>query len=129
MAPGEHNKGIFITLHNADNETYNLTHPVAHLGGLLRGSLSISVTDVCFVTCPRTRLKAILQYLEEGWVGKSQNRMVGVIFHYDPNNDTKTRVKDVPESDIVARVEGCWHEEIYFTKGSRSFDKSVSPSR
>lgn len=37
VAPGEHNGGIYITLHNQGGETYNLTHPVAHLGGLLRG--------------------------------------------------------------------------------------------
>ena len=126
VSPGEHNKGIYITLHNFDDESYNLTHPTAHLGGMLRGNLSVSVADTCYVTCPKTRLKAILQYLEEGWIGKSQNRMVGVIFKYDPEHDSKTRIKDVADADIIARVEGCWHEQIYFTKGSKSFDKSVS---
>lgn len=125
VSPGEHNKGIYVTLHNFDDETYNLTHPVAHLGGLLRGSLSVTVADACYVTCPKTRLKAILQYLEEGWVGKSQNRMVGVIYRYDPDNDKTTRIKDVPESDVLARLEGCWHEQIYYTRGSKPFDKSV----
>lgn len=91
----------------------------------MRGSLSISVADICYVRCPKTRLKAILQYLEEGWVGRSQNRMVGVIFKYDPDNDKTARIKDVSDSDIVARVEGCWHEQISFTKGSKAFDKSV----
>ena len=124
VAPGEYNKGIYITLHNFDDETYNLTHPVAHLGGILRGSLSVSVADTCFVTCPKTRLKAILTYLEEGWLGRAQNKMVGVIYKYDPDNDTKTRIKDIPDSDIVARVEGCWHEQIYYTLGSKAFDKS-----
>lgn len=71
-------------------------------------------------------MKAILQYMEEGWLGKSQNRMQGVIFKYDPNNDDKTRIKDVADSDIVARLDGCWHEQIHWSKGSRSFDKSVS---
>lgn len=70
-------------------------------------------------------MKAILHYQEEGWLGKAQNKMMGVIFKYDPNNDTKTRAKDVSDSDIIARVEGCWHEQIYFTMGSKSFDKSV----
>ncbi len=27
VLPGEHNMGIFITLANRDNETYQLTHP------------------------------------------------------------------------------------------------------
>ena len=125
VAPGDNNKGIYVTLHNHNDETYHLTHPVAHLGGLLRGSLSITVADVCYVTCRNTKLKAILHYLEESWVGKSQNRMIGVIFNYDPNNDKITRIKDVPETDIVARVEGCWHEQISYTVGSKAFDKSV----
>ncbi len=73
-----------------------------------------------------TRLKAILHYMEEGWLGKAQNRLQGVIFKYDPNNDNKARVKDVSDSDIVGRVEGCWHEQVYFTRGSKPFDKSVS---
>jgi len=34
---GAHNLGIFITLQNRDNEEYQLTHPAAYLGGLLRG--------------------------------------------------------------------------------------------
>jgi hypothetical protein len=35
---------------------------------LLRGALSVTVADTCYVTCPKTGLKAILQYLEEGWI-------------------------------------------------------------
>lgn len=37
VTPGAHNLGIFITLHSRDEEQYQLTHPAAHLGGLLRG--------------------------------------------------------------------------------------------
>jgi hypothetical protein len=102
-------------LHKRDNEEYQLTHPDANLGGLLRGSLSVSVADCCFITCPKTRLKAILHYLDEGWIGKSQNLVQGVIYRYDPNNDKITRLKDIPEKCIVARVEGCWKEKIYYT--------------
>ena len=114
VGPGQHNLGIFITLEKRDNEEYQLTHPAAHLGGLLRGSLSISVVDTCFVTCAKTRMKAILQYLEEGWFGKAQNKVLGVIFRYDPDDDTKTKIKDVPDSDILARIDGCWHDRIYY---------------
>lgn len=52
--------------------------------------------------------------------------MQGIIFKYDPGNDRYTKIKDVPESDIVGRVEGCWHEQIHFSKGNKPFDKSVS---
>jgi hypothetical protein len=115
VAPGQHNLGIFVTLKERDDEEYQLTHPAAHLGGLLRGSLTITVADTCYVTCSKTRIKAILQYLEEGWLSKSQNQVEGAIFRYDPNNDNKTRIKDVPDSDILAKVNGSWHSQINYT--------------
>ncbi|KAK5001972.1 hypothetical protein LTR39_006803, partial [Cryomyces antarcticus] len=124
VTPGAHNLGIFVTLHNRNDEQYQLTHPAAHLGGLLRGSLSVTVTDACFVTCPKTKLKVILNYVEEGWLGKTQNKVEGVIYKCDPEADTRTRVKDVPEKDVVARVEGCWTDKIYFTLGSAPSNKS-----
>jgi hypothetical protein len=37
VTAGSHNLGIFLTLQKWDNEQYQLTHPAAHLGGLLRG--------------------------------------------------------------------------------------------
>jgi hypothetical protein len=36
VTAGEHNQGIFVDLRNWGEE-YQLTHPAAHLGGLLRG--------------------------------------------------------------------------------------------
>ncbi|KAH8688873.1 putative oxysterol binding protein [Talaromyces proteolyticus] len=120
VGPGQHNLGIFVTLENRDNEEYQLTHPSAHLGGLLRGSLSITVADSCYITCTKTRTKVILQYLEEGWVGRSQHRVEGVIFRYDPANDNKVRIKDIPQSDVLARINGCWREQIYYTLAGSS---------
>jgi hypothetical protein len=119
VLPGEHNLGIFITLERRGNETYQLTHPAAHLGGLLRGSLSISVSEVAYITCPQTRLKTILHYVEEGWLGRTTNKIDGVIFRYDPDNDDKMAVKDVPEADILCRLNGPWRERIVFTLGSK----------
>ncbi|CAP86149.1 Pc20g08200, partial [Penicillium rubens Wisconsin 54-1255] len=115
VSPGQHNLGIFVNIEKRDNEEYQLTHPNAHLGGILRGALSVTVADTCYVTCPKTGLKAILQYLEEGWIGRSQNKLEGVIFRYNPDKDTINRLKDVPENDVVARITGSWHGKIYFT--------------
>ena len=115
VSPGEHNLGIFVNIGHRDNEEYQLTHPSAHLGGLLRGALSISVADTCFVTCARTRMKAILQYLEESWIGRSQYRVEGVVFRYNPEKDTVTKIKDVPQFDVLARITGSWHNKIFFT--------------
>lgn len=114
VVPGEHNLGIFIKLEKRDNEEYQLTHPAAHLGGILRGALSISVADTCYLTCPKTRTKTILQYQEDSWIGRAQYKVEGVVFRYDPDNDTVTKIKDAPENDILARITGSWHGQINF---------------
>lgn len=111
--------GIFITLEKRDGETYQLTHPPAHLGGILRGALSVSVSDFAYITCPQTKIKAILHYVEEGWLGRTTNKVEGVIFRYDPNNDTKTRIQDVPDADVLARLSGPWKEKVMFTLGPK----------
>jgi spore coat protein CotH len=91
------------------------------------GSLSVSVADTCYVTCPKTGLKVILEYLEEGWLGRTQNKVQGVVFKYDAKNDTTTKIKDVSEKDILARIEGNWQDKIYYTLGNKPFNKvSVS---
>lgn len=119
VLPGEHNMGIFITLEKREGETYQLTHPAAHLGGLLRGSLSVSVSEMAYIKCPKTKIKVILHYVEEGWLGRTTNKIDGVIFKYDPENDDKTRVQDVPDEDVLARLNGPWKEKVIFTLGPR----------
>lgn len=125
VSPGEHNYGIFITLEKRDNETYQLRHPAAHLGGLLRGSLSVSVGEAAFITCPKTKLKCILQYVEDGWLGRAQNRVEGVIFKYDPDNDDKIRIKDVPDKDVLIRLGGAWKEKVMYTVGPKPVDSHL----
>lgn len=115
VTPGAHNLGIFINVQSRDNEEYQLTHPAAQLSGMLRGSLYITVADTCFITCPKTKIKVILHYLEENWLGKTQNKVNGVVYTYDPETDNKSRIKDVPEKHILARLEGCWHDQVYYT--------------
>lgn len=119
VMPGEHNLGIFITVERRDHETYQLTHPAAHLGGILRGALSVSVGDMAYVTCPETKLKAILRYYDDGWLGRTTNKVEGIIFRYDPEKDDKRQIQDVPEADILVRLGGPWKEKIVFTVGSK----------
>jgi len=40
VTAGNHNHGMFVELKSWDEE-YQLTHPAAHVGGLLRGSITI----------------------------------------------------------------------------------------
>ncbi|CAP64585.1 uncharacterized protein PODANS_5_8600 [Podospora anserina S mat+] len=122
VMPGEHNLGIFITVDRRDHETYQLTHPAAHLGGILTGALSVSVGDMCYITCPETKLKAILRYYNDGWLGRTTNKMEGIIFRYDPENDNKTQIKDVPVEDILIRLGGAWKEKIVFTVGNKPLE-------
>ena len=84
----------------------------------------MSVADSCFVTCAKTKIKVILEYLEEGWLGRSQNKVVGVIFKYDPSNDNKTKIKDVSDKDVLARIEGSWQTKVYYTLGSQPVAKT-----
>ncbi|KAJ4403293.1 hypothetical protein N0V82_010680 [Gnomoniopsis sp. IMI 355080] len=129
VSPGEHNLGIFITLEKRDNETYQLKHPAAHLGGLFRGSLSVTVGDTAYITCPNTKLKAILNYFDEGWLRGSTNKMEGIIFKYDPENDDKVKIKDVPDEDIVVRLGGAWKEKIQFTMGPKPLESHPTEAR
>lgn len=88
------------------------------------GSLNVSVADTCFVTCKKTGLKVILTYVEEGWLGRTQNKLEGVIYRCDVEKDRYTRIKDVPDKDVVGRLEGAWTDKIYFTKGSTASSKN-----
>ncbi|KAK4942440.1 hypothetical protein LTR66_014706, partial [Elasticomyces elasticus] len=101
VTPGNFNQGIFVTLHRWADETYQMTHPAAYLGGFLRGSLYVSVADACSISCAKTGIKTILHYPEEGWLGKSQNKVEGVVYRCDAEKDNTTRIKDVNEKDVL----------------------------
>lgn len=53
--------------------------------------------------------------MEESWFGKAQNRVHGLVYRYDPADDKYTRVKDVPDKDVLVKIEGCWQEQITYT--------------
>ena len=63
--PGNLNKGIYVTLGSRDNEEYNLTHPCASISGFLKANLYITVSEQTIITCPKTMMKAILEYKDE----------------------------------------------------------------
>ncbi|RKF82120.1 Oxysterol-binding protein-like protein 1 [Golovinomyces cichoracearum] len=120
VTPGEHNLGIYINLTKRDNEEYHLTHPAAHISGFLIGGINVTICEECYITCEKTKIKTILNYIEEGWLGRARNKVEGVIFKYDPNNDHISKIKEVPESDILARISGFWKESVHFSYGAHS---------
>lgn len=67
------------------------------------------------MTCPKTGLKAILQYLGDSWLGKAKHRVEGVVYEYGGEEDGITRIKDVPSKVVRARIEGSWMTQIYYT--------------
>ncbi|OSD08767.1 hypothetical protein PYCCODRAFT_1448910 [Trametes coccinea BRFM310] len=121
VMPGSFNKGIFvrITGEPGEGEMYHITHPVASVNGLLRGSFYVTVGDTTIITCSGgadgQKLRAIIEYKEESWLGRAQFQCEGVIHTYDPNESVHeewTRVKHVPRDRVLAVFDGCWRHKI-----------------
>ncbi|KAK5081755.1 hypothetical protein LTR05_007891 [Lithohypha guttulata] len=132
VVAGNHNKGLFITLKNRGNEEYHMTHPDSQLNGFLRGNMYISVSDVVAITCPKTKLKALLHYVEESYFGTAKNKVIGVIYRYDPDNDKHSKPKDVPSNDVLVEIDGDWKDKVYYTIPSSKAAKSypgLEPSK
>jgi hypothetical protein len=69
--PGQFNQGIFIDITGGygAGETYVVTHPVACVNGILRGSFYVTVGDSVIITCTGgkhgQKFRAISEYKEE----------------------------------------------------------------
>ncbi|KAI0360459.1 hypothetical protein OH77DRAFT_1418382 [Trametes cingulata] len=121
VMPGSFNKGIFvrITGEPGAGETYHVTHPVASVNGLLRGSFYVTVGDSTIITCSGgkdgPKLRAVIEYKEESWLGRAQFQCEGVIHTYDPKetvHEEWTRVKHVPRDRVLAVFDGSWRGRI-----------------
>lgn len=112
VGPGDQNFGIFVELSKRDNELYRLTHPWASINGWLKASLYATITECSYMTCPKTKIKAIIEYKEEKWIGKPKFEIQGAIFNYDPDNDNILKTKRVPRQNLLATIEGSWRSSI-----------------
>jgi len=71
VSPGAFNKGIFIDITGGPGkgEQYQITHPVAFVNGILRGSFYLTVEDYSIVTCRGRKdgqnFRSIIEYKEE----------------------------------------------------------------
>jgi hypothetical protein len=71
VSPGSFNKGIFLKMTggHGSGELYNITHPVASVNGLLRGSFYVTVGESTIITCSGgkrgQKLRAIIDYKDE----------------------------------------------------------------
>ncbi|KAG0141807.1 hypothetical protein CROQUDRAFT_110242 [Cronartium quercuum f. sp. fusiforme G11] len=120
--PGELNKGIFVRLPNRDEE-YQITHPTATITGLLRASPYVIISDYTYITCRNSngdgngKLRAMINYLEESWIGKPKFLIEGIIYEInDKINEPMeyTKIKQVPNELIKVRFKGNWREKIEY---------------
>jgi len=132
VSSGAMNKGLFVSLdggHGA-GERYQITHPVAHVNGVLRGSFYATVHESTIITCTGGSgvgdgefLRAIVEYKEESWLGKPHFLVEGVIHRYKPSShehEEWTKVKHVPPARVEAYFEGCWRNVVRWRHASTS---------
>ncbi|KAF4616483.1 hypothetical protein D9613_008697 [Agrocybe pediades] len=122
VAPGQYNQGIFIDLTGGpgEGEKYHITHPVASVNGILRGSFYVTVSESTIITCeggkPGHKFRTIIEYKEESWLGRAHFLLEGVIhtvFDSDPDHCAEwTKVKHVPHNRVVAAFDGSWRGKI-----------------
>lgn len=121
IAPGESNKGIFVTLSSPSpgaGEEYQITHPLAQVNGLLKGTYYGTVSDKVYVTCrggkDKQHYRTIVEYKDESWIGRPKFLLEGVIYLYTPGEESEnwSRIKQVPLDKVVANIEGVWRKQI-----------------
>ncbi|EIN09023.1 hypothetical protein PUNSTDRAFT_52431 [Punctularia strigosozonata HHB-11173 SS5] len=127
--PGSFNKGIFVRLTGGpgEGEQYQITHPTAAVNGILRGSFYVTVGDSTIVTCtggaPGQKLRTILEYKEESWLGKAHFLVEGVVHTYtegEPGVEEWTKVKHVPKDRAVAYIDGSWRHKVRWRRATAS---------
>jgi hypothetical protein len=122
VSPGQHNKGIFVNLTGGpgEGERYHITHPVAAVNGILRGSFYVTVSESTIITCeggkPGHKFRTIIEYKEESWLGRAHFLVEGVIhtvYESDTNHcEEWTKVKHIPKDRIVAVFDGSWRGNV-----------------
>lgn len=127
VTPGSFNKGIFLSIDDGPGkgEMYHITHPVANVNGLLRGSFYATIGEASHVTCSggaesEEKLRAIIEYKEESWLGRAQFLVEGIIHTYPSASSPAdwTRIKHVPRDRVVATFHGSWHGVIRWKRPS-----------
>lgn len=125
-----------------EDEEYHITLPTAHVNGWLRGSLYVSLSDHCIISCPKTGYSCVLEYKEEKWLGKAKCEVEGKIYYQVPKPGAsledyffcsgntadsevdkqlkkKTRKEQVKKifqnHQVVGDISGSWKGEIFYT--------------
>ncbi|EJD03141.1 uncharacterized protein FOMMEDRAFT_146816 [Fomitiporia mediterranea MF3/22] len=136
VAPGALNKGIFMRIDSGPGtgEQYQVTHPTAMVNGLLRGSFYVTVGESTIITCTgiggeekgKERLRAVIEYKEEPWLGTPKFAVEGVIHTYrEGDEDYKDwiKVKHVPRSATKVYFDGSWRSRVRWRRADASADE------
>ena len=130
VMPGERNNGIFINLKDK-NEEYHLTHPTALVSGILRGLSNIYavICDSSIIEVSgknENKLRMIIEYKEESWIGKPRFLIEGVMYEVTTNESKEwNKVKQVPKDQILVTLEGSWRSEIRYKKVNEDESKML----
>ncbi|KAK7046900.1 hypothetical protein R3P38DRAFT_2876652 [Favolaschia claudopus] len=137
VSPGGYNKGIYVNITGGpgEGEQYNITHPIAFVNGLLRGSFYVTISDSTIISCTSTagkqRFRAIIEYKEESWLGKAHFLCEGVV-HTIVEGETQhnewTKVKHVPPARVVAVFDGSWRGRIRWRRVGVNSYPDTTPS-
>ncbi|KAG6885560.1 hypothetical protein C0993_012803 [Termitomyces sp. T159_Od127] len=140
VAPGEFNKGLYLNITGGPGkgERYHITHPIASVNGILRGSFYVTIGESTIITCeggrPGQKFRTIIEYKEEllwqSWLGRAHFLVEGVI-HIVHEGETDyhdwTKVKHVPHSHVVAVFDGSWRGHIRWRRvGLGSYPRGIS---
>ncbi|KAG5353434.1 hypothetical protein C0989_006953 [Termitomyces sp. Mn162] len=145
VAPGEFNKGLYLSITGGagQGERYHISHPIAAVNGILRGSFYVTIGESTIITCeggrPGQKFRTIIEYKEESWLGRAHFLVEGVIYTVHEGEtecNEWTKVKHVPHSRVVAVFDGSWRGNIRWRRvglgsypgGISSVASSPSPS-
>ncbi|GFZ51684.1 Oxysterol-binding protein-like protein 1 [Saitozyma sp. JCM 24511] len=132
LGPGPINKGIFVRINRegpGKGEEYQITHPSAQVNGIIKGAYYGTISDQISVTCRggdgKVKLRTLLDYKDESWIGKPRFLFDGVIYKYEEGNiehEAWSKAKHVPADRVVAHLEGNWMKEVrYRLKGEKDW--------
>lgn len=103
-----------------------ISHPSAYITGFLSGAPYIIMSESSYVSTLRPEdsknkgekmYRAIITYGEESWISKPKFLVEGVIYETDGGASAEyTKIKQVPESAVVARLKGSWKGKITIKK-------------
>lgn len=115
--PGPKNFGLYVDLPDR-GETYNITHPMAAVAGLISGSPYATIGESTTITCKKDdiavgRYRTIIGYIGESWLRSPKYALEGVIYKVEDEAELEwTKVKQVPADRVVATFEGSWRGEV-----------------